>query len=417
MGSIYWGIISTSVLLVMITSTGNCHGEMLEGNGTKDTLSTVGGNYSAKVKRYLLYDVNPGEGFNLKRDIFVRVAPIIKALNEVDKKSSWTLVLHPWGKLVHWSDPSFFPWRTFFDVEEIRNYIPVVEFEEFLEEYGMDNHIDEYYQLQHFTLNSPISKLWSENVREVACEKRLRFQRSSSVLYLGSIWEYTVFAKSAGCLGVKGDSSNLVKFILSLNPRSLFLDKAEVILWDHYGGPVWWQARQSLKFADHLHNIALDWLTDHISNFNRSDFSSSKYIGVHLRRKDFIEYRNNQPTLQEVADQILQQLVRLGIQHVFIASDSSEKEIEVIQNHLTKAKPSDLNYTLLRFTCPEEKLSDGECAIIDQIICSWAKYFVGIHHDIIPISVSDHHVISLICRHPIKFVSKSSLKLSCREYI
>ena len=33
--------------------------------------------------RYILYDVNPGEGFNLRRDVFMRMAVLVKKLNEL----------------------------------------------------------------------------------------------------------------------------------------------------------------------------------------------------------------------------------------------------------------------------------------------------------------------------------------------
>ena len=44
--------------------------------------------------RYIFYDVNPGEGFNLRRDVFVRVAVMVKKLNEESSKYSYTLVSH-----------------------------------------------------------------------------------------------------------------------------------------------------------------------------------------------------------------------------------------------------------------------------------------------------------------------------------
>jgi hypothetical protein len=31
-----------------------------------------------KKEKYILYDVNPGEGFNLRRDVFMRVAVLVR---------------------------------------------------------------------------------------------------------------------------------------------------------------------------------------------------------------------------------------------------------------------------------------------------------------------------------------------------
>jgi hypothetical protein len=50
--------------------------------------------------RYILYDVNPSEGFNLRRDVYIRVATFIKELIKNDRKLEWNVVLPPWGKLI-----------------------------------------------------------------------------------------------------------------------------------------------------------------------------------------------------------------------------------------------------------------------------------------------------------------------------
>ena len=38
-------------------------------------------NAKKKPVRYILYDVNPGEGFNLRRDVYMRMAVFVKKLN------------------------------------------------------------------------------------------------------------------------------------------------------------------------------------------------------------------------------------------------------------------------------------------------------------------------------------------------
>ena len=59
-----------------------------------------GGN-NKKEQRYLFYDVNMGEGFNLRRDVFMRIAILVKNLNK-SRLYHYTLVLPPWGRLYHW---------------------------------------------------------------------------------------------------------------------------------------------------------------------------------------------------------------------------------------------------------------------------------------------------------------------------
>lgn len=42
-----------------------------------------------KTDRYLLYDVNPGEGFNLRRDVYMRMALLARRLRN---QGDWILV-------------------------------------------------------------------------------------------------------------------------------------------------------------------------------------------------------------------------------------------------------------------------------------------------------------------------------------
>ena len=89
--------------------------------------------------RYFLYSVNPGEGFNLRRDVHVRVANLVKKLRE---KEDWILVLPPWPHLYHWKsqfDQNNLPWGMFFDVSSLNEYVPSIEFitfEEYLQKVG-----------------------------------------------------------------------------------------------------------------------------------------------------------------------------------------------------------------------------------------------------------------------------------------
>lgn len=47
--------------------------------------------FNKRISRFLFYMVNPGEGFNLRRDVFSRIAVMTKHLNQ-EKKYAYTLV-------------------------------------------------------------------------------------------------------------------------------------------------------------------------------------------------------------------------------------------------------------------------------------------------------------------------------------
>ena len=84
--------------------------------------------------RYLLYDVNPPEGFNLRRDVYIRMASLVKTLRK--EGDDWVLVLPPWGRLYHWQSPSIhqirIPWGEFFSLTSLQANVPVIEYEEFI---------------------------------------------------------------------------------------------------------------------------------------------------------------------------------------------------------------------------------------------------------------------------------------------
>ena len=82
--------------------------------------------------RYLLYSVNPGEGFNLRRDVHLRAATLVKKLRE---KEDWVLVLPPWPRLHHWKSEikqHNVLWGKFFDLPSLNEYVPSIEFNEYL---------------------------------------------------------------------------------------------------------------------------------------------------------------------------------------------------------------------------------------------------------------------------------------------
>ena len=126
-----------------------------------------------------------GEGFNLRRDVFMRVAVFVKNLNMKSNDFHYTLVLPPWGRLYHWqsrhlgeqvryvsvyhicmSSVAYFeiltinkyrifvvtfsriPWSQFFDTDSINRFVPVIELEEYLKKEG--SIIDTVYYLQNY---------------------------------------------------------------------------------------------------------------------------------------------------------------------------------------------------------------------------------------------------------------------------
>ncbi|KAL2740401.1 GDP-fucose protein O-fucosyltransferase 2 isoform X3 [Vespula squamosa] len=87
------------LISIIFTVKSEEYGFCQKSNGVMKTDENCGDFEYLSNKRYILYDVNPPEGFNLRRDVYVRVAVFVKNLNKKDKKYKWHLVLPPWGNI------------------------------------------------------------------------------------------------------------------------------------------------------------------------------------------------------------------------------------------------------------------------------------------------------------------------------
>nr|XP_044606807.1 GDP-fucose protein O-fucosyltransferase 2 isoform X2 [Equus asinus] len=173
--------------------------EFWPGQSAADILSGA-----ASRRRYLLYDVNPPEGFNLRRDVYIRVASLLKTLLKTEE---WVLVLPPWGRLYHWQSPDILqvriPWSDFFDLPSLNRNIPVIEYEQFIAESG-GPFIDQVYVLQGYAEGWKEGS-WEEKVDDRPCIDPLLYSQDKHEYY-----------------------------------RSVMLDRAENLLHDHYGGKEYW---------------------------------------------------------------------------------------------------------------------------------------------------------------------------------
>lgn len=109
---------------------------------------------------YILYDVNPVEGFNLRRDVYIRMAVFFKSLKESTHRKV-RLVLPPFSELFHWRsreiNQKHIFWNTFFDLASLKLYTDVIDMWEFWDEIRPylkhpqdDVQISEVYRLRHY---------------------------------------------------------------------------------------------------------------------------------------------------------------------------------------------------------------------------------------------------------------------------
>ncbi|RMC18330.1 hypothetical protein DUI87_04214 [Hirundo rustica rustica] len=339
---------------------------------------------------YLLYDVNPPEGFNLRRDVYVRIASL---LNTLRKSENWVLVLPPWGHLYHWQSSDILqvriPWSEFFDIPSLNRNIPVIEYEQFLAESG-GPFIEQIYVLQGYAEGWK-EGTWEEKINERPCIDQLLYSKDKHGYYRGWFWGYEeTRGLNASCLSVQGSASVVAPILLkNTSAQSVMLDRAENLLHDHYGGKDYWNTRRSMVFAKHLRVVGDEFRKKYLQSTDEADRTQYKedwtqmkvktgtalggpYLGVHLRRRDFIwGHREDVPSLQGAVKKIRSLLETLKLEKVFVATDAVEEEVELLKKLLPE---------MARFEPSLEELElykDGGLAVIDQWICAHARYFIG----------------------------------------
>ncbi|XP_051478701.1 GDP-fucose protein O-fucosyltransferase 2 isoform X2 [Apus apus] len=293
---------------------------------------------AAPRTRYLLYDVNPPEGFNLRRDVYVRIASLLKTLL---KKSGGPF-------------------------------------------------IEQIYVLQGYAEGWK-EGTWEEKIDERPCIDQLMYSKDKHGYYRGWFWGYEeTRGLNVSCLSVQGSASIVAPILLkNTSAQSVVLDRAENLLHDHYGGKDYWNTRRSMVFAQHLRVVGDQFRNKYLQSTDEADRTPYKedwtqmkvkmgtalggpYLGVHLRRKDFVwGHREDVPSLQGAVKKIRSLLEIHKLDKAFVATDAVEEEIELLKKLLPE---------MVRFEPSWEELElykDGGLAVIDQWICAHARYFIG----------------------------------------
>lgn len=349
-----------------------------------------------KDVRYLLYDVNPGEGFNLRRDVYLRVANLVKFVNQKSPKT-WVLVLPPWGRLYHWQSRHIenqikIPWGTFFDVPSLNQHVPVIEFETYLKRIGKPE-IEEVYYLQRFAEGWTDGK-WEEKLEVRPCIENGRYRKNEEGLVHGWFYGYEeVYTKKFTCMSSQSSISSFKSFLLkNTTAKSVFLDRAENLIHGQYSewSAEWWTARRSMVFSKALRDIGDKFRQDYLDSSdeadktvletwktmkrNHGDALGGPYLAVHLRRKDYLYgHKKEVPGIKYAAKQVKKYLKKYKVMKIFVATDAPEDEYETFKAQFKKAE-------VHRFVPTHEiheQFKDGGVAIIDQWIAAHARVFIG----------------------------------------
>ncbi|XP_076647609.1 O-fucosyltransferase 2 [Halictus rubicundus] len=380
--------------------------------------------------RYILYDVNPPEGFNLRRDVYVRVAVFVKNLIKDEEKYIWKLVLPPWGNLYHWQSKNIgpqtqLPWSLFFDIPSFQKYIPVIEMHQFLQEYPSTKkhtQLDVVYILQNDEEMFKTGKFEDKNELVECTGASLQYNKPGSVRYGRYFWGYhNVTSETIKCIKFHGMMSGLKHNLQPSIYRSVMFDHMEIALHDSYGSQEYWRARRSMRYSPELYKVAIKYRKHFLNSTNKNDKTDrpidwtqeknrrnaigGPYLATHLRRGDFVVGRSSTvPTIKSAASQLRKKLDTLGLKVLFVATDATKDEFNELKEYLPE-------YAVLRYIPSDyilNKFKDGGVAIIDQIICSYARYFLGTRESTFTFRIQEEREI-------IGFPSKTTFNVLCKD--
>ncbi|KAJ8686397.1 hypothetical protein QAD02_022191 [Eretmocerus hayati] len=350
-------------------------------------------------KRYILYNVNAPEGFNLRRDVYIRVATFVNKLVTDEPNYHWKLVLPPWGDLYHWRSTDAgpqkqIPWGLFFDITSLRNYVPVLEMYEFIEEYISEDGettLDLVYFLKNDEEMFKTGHFQDKNLVEDCSINSIPYNKKSNGKVFGYFWGYkNISAREVRCITFHGTTYDLKKNLQPQIYRTVMFDHMEVPLHDVYGSAKYWKARRSMRYNKELYSIANEFRLMYLDSndvddrverpedwrleFENRDAVGGPYVSVHFRRRDFISgHSKSSPTVATAVRQIKKTLKSLNLKRLFVATDTNEEEFHELERKLE-------GYQVFRYASSDfvkRRFKDGGIAIIDQIICSHARYFIG----------------------------------------
>ena len=115
---------------------------------------------NANPSIYVLYNVNAAEGFNLRRDVYIRLAVFMRQLQAKEGFKNVKLVLPPFLRLYHWRSQDIDQnhiqfWNHFFDLASLQRFANVIDIWQYFNEIKTKSrqnlvNIDRLIQLQNF---------------------------------------------------------------------------------------------------------------------------------------------------------------------------------------------------------------------------------------------------------------------------
>eukprot|EP01125_Pyxidicula_operculata_P022138 TRINITY_DN8909_c0_g1_i1.p1 TRINITY_DN8909_c0_g1~~TRINITY_DN8909_c0_g1_i1.p1 ORF type:complete len:418 (+),score=43.60 TRINITY_DN8909_c0_g1_i1:3-1256(+) len=368
-------LIYTIIFLATSSNPNNCQFGDSKCDDRKDDIV----HDSVKIQddtNYLLFHVNSGEGYNLRRQVLVRLIIVVNRLVKSGQK--WKLVLPKMCRTPHAKNypPEGCLWSQYIDIDKLSQHVPVIDYDEFVKVKG--ENIDTVLHLKLHTQRFDIGFFWNE----IKCPAYLNADTVSSYMHCMPI--KLKDPNEFHCIDTLSttDDDFLPKYFSTKKSLSVLFLHAETLAW---GGSYWSSERSDiykyLRPSTAIENYARNYIKEHLCP-DTSSIDDCKFIGVHMRRGDFLyAHSDATPELDQIIEQIDQVSMKYGIEKIFIATDDPKSLVE-IKSKLKVGK-------LVTDHVHPTSNNDLEVSMVEQTILAFSRVFVGTLHSTFSHSVRE----------------------------
>ena len=370
-------------------TTGATRGEP-DGSISAQDVGIGGGKYYGgqcpRSKYYFLYDVGPGERFNMRKAIVARPVATVKALSKLLDGDAVTLVLPPFKQF---GETMFERWDRFFDVDGMASMGV-----QFCEQ-------DQYWN----SVKAKIDFVYlpSECPEEAMARRDFEQEVFGANVQIGRLF---CAGESSGA-GSNTDSTD-PKYLAALKeqlqggtfdaPKAVMVPGMEGITPSiDEGNANRLLVQQHMRFGSGIKTAANAWARS-------SPLGGRKYVSMHLRRGDFARaHASHAPSVTDVVTAVRDAARGTGVKDFVLATNGSPEEVSEIKGLLE----SDAEYpvALHRFGSAYENAdvsqrkydrsgANGEhsslqVAAIEQALAAAGEVFFGTHQS--TFSMQIHH--------------------------
>ncbi|KAI3378927.1 hypothetical protein SNEBB_010581 [Seison nebaliae] len=366
---------------------------------------------ATSIYKYILYNVKNVEGFNLRRDVFIRITQSIIEWNKnfPDKKIS--IVLPPFHHISHWNKQKNVSWWNFFDKTSMTTITPIYDFlEDYYPLFKSRIIVDLVVKLQEFEEGIDYQN-FIEKIEERKClHKSITYHQLRN-----------------GEWRAVGSTKLLWNFFNNSNYQTIMIENLEQLLHIEFGDKFYWDIRNKMVFSSPLQQIGERFLKNEnlIENFNLFDklkenrltcqkdlnriTPPTNYMAIHLRRRDFGNRRATIPQIKRTINHLMNKK-NLSITNIFVATDDATGKFKEILR-------KELNGKKLIFSTNKLDGDDGDLSIIDQIICSYSLLFIGTDSSTFSYRILEERELMLLDSHLTfnKFCQNFETK-NCNEF-